>query len=72
MPRLREDLEHMKMLVSYCGSMAREKEVTQIFPGVGEMNCVDCDGRGEVDFEPDAGFQKCVACKGTGKLLVSI
>ena len=48
------------------------REVTILFPGVGECDCVECDGSGWWDYGPPGTEDLCVDCKGTGRILVSI
>ena len=51
-------------------------EITDIFPGVGQIDCIECGGDGDwTKFYPEPETltepMQCVTCKGTGRLYIS-
>ena len=78
MPRLRKMVEKLKMQLSdtlhdvYTRSCPRptKRRIVELFPGVGEIDCIGCDGSGTFEY-PDNSLDDCVECKGTGKMKIS-
>lgn len=60
----------------YCGPnyvTGVEREVRPVVPGVGEIDCLECEGRGIWGYmAPEIPAEDCVQCKGTGKQLIGI
>ena len=54
-----------------CNHKGVKRDVTILFPGVGECDCLECDGSGWWDYGPPGTECDCVDCKGTGRVLVS-
>lgn len=47
-------------------------EVERLFPGVGKMVCMECEGTGKWPFGPESKpDDPCIECKGSGYRLVS-
>lgn len=64
------------IMTVYCGrnfATGIEREVRAVAPGVGEIDCMECEGTGWWAFmEPEIPGEPCVQCKGTGRQLISI
>jgi len=71
-PHLRKEVEATRMAVyTGAGNTPSERDVVKLFTGVGECDCIGCDGSGVFDGGQD-GPVECVECKGTGRINVSI
>ena len=64
------------LMTVYCGRnyvTGVDREVHTVAPGIGEIDCLECNGTGIWDFmAPEIPADDCVQCKGTGKQLINI
>lgn len=65
-------------MIGYFGTLRGtevELQVVDLGCGAGEIDCPECEGRGDwtrFHPEPELGPFPCVQCKGTGRYLISI
>jgi hypothetical protein len=54
-----------------CNHVGVKRKVVILFPGVGECDCLECEGSGWWNYGPLGTECDCVDCKGTGRVLVA-